>query len=134
MSVDEDKLYKLSELTALTGIPHSTLRLYARSGELKTSRIGKLWRVKGSDAIELLNQRQVGCPEKDVMRRIDLTDIECRIADLVQDVAGKPLKEEQREKLLNILNDFMRAALERKTPKPEPTPDEPKPKRKPIKL
>lgn len=54
MEIQEDKLYKLTEVCKITGIGRSTANLYAQQGVLKCIKIGKVWRMKGKDLKELL--------------------------------------------------------------------------------
>ena len=54
MDIQEDKLYKLTEVCKITGIGRSTANLYAQQGVLKCIKIGKVWRMKGKDLKELL--------------------------------------------------------------------------------
>lgn len=54
MDIQEDKLYKLTEVCKITGIGRSTANLYAQQGVLKCIKIGKVWRMKGKDLKDLL--------------------------------------------------------------------------------
>ena len=40
---------KLSDVSRLTGVPQSTLNLYARTGQIRAFKLGKLWRMTEQD-------------------------------------------------------------------------------------
>ena len=68
MEIQEDKLYKLTEVCKITGIGRSTANLYAQQGVLKCIKIGNVWRMKGKDLKELLEHgtEQTGSGEVEV--------------------------------------------------------------------
>ena len=55
MEIVETKLYKLSEAAEYLGLPHSTLRYYARNGSVPARRIGaKQWYMSGAAIRKML--------------------------------------------------------------------------------
>lgn len=46
-SLDPTKAYTISEMSAITGVPKTTLTRWARLGQIKTVKAGKLWRITG---------------------------------------------------------------------------------------
>ncbi len=45
--IDNTRAYKLSEMSAITGVPQTTLTRWARAGQIKARKAGKLWRITG---------------------------------------------------------------------------------------
>ncbi len=122
MEIENDKLYKLSEIAELTGIPHSTLRLYARAGDVKTTRIGKLWRVRGGDILEMLGRRAEQKEQKEDDSPLwdsdetapeppeNVYDVECAAAELIEKLIGREPTDEERNDLLDFIRLFMRVS------------------------
>lgn len=54
MDIQETRFYRLSEVSTLTGIPHSTLNTYARQGKIRAAKMGKIWRMNGESVKKLL--------------------------------------------------------------------------------
>lgn len=46
--LDDTKAYTISEMSAITGVPKTTLTRWARLGQIKTVKAGKLWRITGA--------------------------------------------------------------------------------------
>ena len=118
--LDGNKLYRLQEVAEFTGIPKTSLAVWARTGQIEATRLGKVWHMTGAQVEKFLRQGTFQQEPEDVLKDIDLTDIECRITDLVQEVTGKTLEDPQRDELLSILEDFMRAAVTGRTEAPKP--------------
>ena len=45
--LDSTRAYKLSEMSLITGVPQTTLTRWARNGQIKARKAGKLWRITG---------------------------------------------------------------------------------------
>ncbi len=114
MEIEVEKLYKLSEVSDLTGIPHSTLRIYARTGELKTSRIGKLWRVRGADVLTLVRGKDEKIPQEKEETfpepPEDVYSVECAAFDLIKKLIGREPTDEERAEMLDFIRLFMRVS------------------------
>jgi Helix-turn-helix domain len=54
----DDPPLKLSAISSVTGVSHATLQRWARSGLLRTSKVGAhgLYRARRSDVLKLLNE------------------------------------------------------------------------------
>lgn len=115
--LDGNKLYRLQEVAAFTGIPKTSLAVWARTGQIEATRLGKVWHMTGAQVEKFLRQ---GTFQQEPEDTIDLREIEIRIAALVEKVTGKPLEDDDRDELLDILEDFMRAAIAGRTEAPPP--------------
>lgn len=123
--LQENRLYTLSEVAQITGLSARNLRIWAAEGSMKAQKAGRQWYLNASQIRELAGrgtQESVKAeePETDPLEHIDLTDIECRLADLYERKTGKTLDNDDRDELLSILEDFMRAAVTGRTEAPPP--------------
>lgn len=64
MEIEDSKFYKMSEVSAITGVPQSTLTKYARQSRIKAIRVGKLWRMNGEWVKEFLENGTENPEEK----------------------------------------------------------------------
>lgn len=118
--LDGNKLYRLQEVAEFTGIPKTSLAVWARTGQIEATRLGKVWHMTGAQVEKFLRQGTFQQEPEDVLKDIDLREIEIRIADLVEKVTGKPLEDDDRDELLDILETYMRAAITGRTEAPPP--------------
>lgn len=117
-SLDENKLYRLQEVAELTGESARNLRDWAWMGRIRAQKVGRSWRMNAEQIRQFIDGGTKPKPTKvelmpepeDVLEGIDLREIEIRITDLIQEITGTILEDPQRDELLSILEDFMRAA------------------------
>ena len=110
--LEENRLYSLDEVARITGLSARNLRTWAASGDVAALKRGRQWYLNAAQIRYLIGQ---GSNPDDTLKDIDLTDIECRLTDLLQKLTGKELENDDRDELLDILETFMRAALTGKT-------------------
>lgn len=109
--IDENRLYSLAEVADITGLKLSNLRIWANNGGLVAKKMGRAWYLTGRQVNAILGVEPGEQIEPgDVLKDIDLREIEIRIADLVEKVTGKPLEDDDRDELLDILETYMRIA------------------------
>jgi excisionase family DNA binding protein len=56
MGFEQDRLYSTQEVADITGIPRVSLAMYARQGRIKAVKVGKNWRMKGSEVTAFLEK------------------------------------------------------------------------------
>ena len=49
MEIEEGKLYRISEVAEMLGIPKSSLARWARTGELPAKKLGRNWHLTGAE-------------------------------------------------------------------------------------
>jgi excisionase family DNA binding protein len=64
VELEQDKLYKLSEVSKITNIPQSTLAKYARESRIKATKFGKIWRMSGEWVKEFMEHGTENPEEK----------------------------------------------------------------------
>lgn len=112
-SLDENKLYKLQEVAELTGESARNLRDWAWMGRIEAQKVGRSWRMNAEQIRQFIDggtRPKSAKVEPMPEPGLDLREIEIRITDLIEEVTGKTLEDPQRDELLSILEDFMRAA------------------------
>lgn len=115
----QNKLYTLTEVAEITGLSARNLRDWAYAGRVAAMKRGRQWYMNQSQIRKLLEDDSMDQePDPDVLEDIDLVDFECRISSLVEHITGKPMDNDDRDELLSILEDYMRAAITGRTEKP----------------
>ena len=64
MEIDAGRLYKMTEMQEITGVPSSTLKKWALAGKIRAIRTGRLWRIRG-DAIQHFLDHGTEEPQQD---------------------------------------------------------------------
>lgn len=107
MELEKNRLYSLADVAEMTGLKLSNLRIWANNGEIQAQKVGRAWYLSSKQIKTLLGESE----REQVLENIDLTDIECRITDLIQKITGRQLEDDDRDELLDILETYMQIAL-----------------------